>query len=28
MTHWDFPTKELLEQPDYESALEGRGLRY
>ena len=28
LTHWDFPPKELLEQPDYESALEGRGLRY
>jgi hypothetical protein len=28
LTHWDFPPRELLEQPDYESALEGRGLRY
>ena len=27
LTHWDFPPKELLEQPDYESALEGRALR-
>jgi hypothetical protein len=27
LTHWDFPPRELLEQPDYESALEGRALR-
>jgi len=27
LTHWDFPPKELLEQPEYESALEGRALR-
>ena len=27
LTHWDFPPKGLLEQPDYESALEGRALR-
>jgi hypothetical protein len=27
LTHWDFPPKEILEQPDYESALEGRALR-